>query len=167
MKYGLIIDEFVIYSVNGFGILVSFACFYYYYQYTDDKFKFERYLTGTLAGIVSVFLYVRFFYDSVSNIFEQLGFLASLCSVGMFGSPLLSISQVVKTGSALGHISLPVAASSLVVCVLWTVIGINLHDNFVTIPNGLGAGLALTQLLVYYKYRTKETISVLPSKLQQ
>ena len=125
MKYGILLDEFVMYSVNAFGLVVTSVCLYFYYQYTHDKVAMEKITLYTLVFLTTVLAYVRVCYDSlwVPDVLNQLGLLACSFTMIMFGSPLLSLSKVIRTKSVTGHISLPVAALSLAVCILWTCVG--------------------------------------------
>jgi hypothetical protein len=69
---------------------------------------FEKKTSFVLVFCIMILAYIRFFYASVVNIVDQLGLLACTFTIIMFGSPLLSLSQVLKTKSAAGYISLPV-----------------------------------------------------------
>ena len=72
MKYGILLDEFTIYFVNGFGLAVIFTCIlfifikglYYYYKYTDDKIAFEKQTAFAFVLVTVILAYVRFFYAS-------------------------------------------------------------------------------------------------------
>jgi solute carrier family 50 protein (sugar transporter) len=123
MKYGLLLDESLMYVVNGIGLLVSALCLGLYYRHSEDKALVERQIIYAFLFLVSVLSYVRFFYPIVPTILEQLGLLACVFSIIMFGSPLFSLSRVIRSGSVQGHLSLPVASLSFAVSLSWTLVG--------------------------------------------
>jgi solute carrier family 50 protein (sugar transporter) len=166
LKYGLLLQEPVIYVVNGFGLVISVICLFYYYKYSQDRVQTEQQMLYVFLFITLVLLYVRTYYSAyVSEVTDQLGFLASVSSVCMFGSPLLSLSKVLKTKSVTGHIIFPVAILSLIVCILWTMIGMFLVDDYIFYPNLIGSILAFGQVAVYIKYKNVKMIHVLPTKV--
>ena len=166
MKYGLILEEPVIYIVNAFGLVIASICIFYFYKFSEDRVKTEKLILSSFIGTCLVLVYVRVFYSSnVVTVTDVLGLLASFCSICMFGSPLLSISKVMQSKSVTGHIIFPVALLSLIVCILWTSIGFAFHDTFILIPNFIGALLASAQVLVYIKFKNVKMIHVLPTKV--
>lgn len=166
MKYGLLLQEPVIYGVNGFGLIIACICLYYYYKYTEDRVATEKKILYAFVFTTLVLLYVRVFYaDNIASVTDQLGLLSSLTSICMFGSPLLSVSKVIKTKSVTGHIIFPVAILSLIVCMLWAYVGMLLLDYYILIPNMIGTALALGQVALYIKYKNVKMIHVLPTKV--
>ena len=136
MKYGFLLQEPVIYGVNGFGLFIACVCLFYYYKYTEDRVATEKQIVYAFSFTTLVLLYVRVCYSSnVTEVTDQLGLLASITSICMFGSPLLSVSTVINTKSVTGHIIFPVAILSLIVCVLWTYVGLLLKDDYIFYPN--------------------------------
>ena len=107
--------------------------------------------------------YVRFAYNYYDDVLDQLGLLSCTFSIVMFGAPLLTLKQVITCKNASGHISLPVAALSLLVTILWTSVGVQFKDSFIIIPNALGIILSLAQLTVYWVYRPNHTL--LPTRV--
>jgi hypothetical protein len=63
------------------------------------------------------------------------------------------VANVIRSKSAVGHISLPLAGMSLLVCILWTLYGLQQEDVWITLPNGVGGLLSGLQVLVYTAYR--------------
>jgi solute carrier family 50 protein (sugar transporter) len=166
LKYGFLLEEPVIYGVNGFGLLISCICLFYYYKYSQDRIATEKQMLFTFLFTTLVLLYVRLFYASnVAQVTEQLGLLCCLASICMFGAPLLSLSKVIKTKSVSGHIIFPVAILSSIVCILWTLIGSYLRDDYIFYPNLIGSFLAFGQVGVYIKYKNVKMIHVLPTKV--
>lgn len=123
MKYGLLLDESLMYTVNGVGLLVSALCLGLYYRHSDDKVTAEKQIIYAFLFLVSVLSYVRFFYPIVPTILDQLGLLACVFSIVMFGAPLFSITRVIRSGSAQGQLSLPLASLSFAVSLSWALVG--------------------------------------------
>ena len=111
----------------------------------------EKVILGGILFLYVIFIYVNIFFGP--NTLTQLGFLTALFSMIMFGSPLLSLSKVIQSKSTTGHISLPLASISLGVCIVWTLIGMQLNDAFVIVPNFTGGVLSAIQIAVYFYFR--------------
>jgi solute carrier family 50 protein (sugar transporter) len=151
LKYGLLIHNTTISSVNLVGFSISIVSLIAYYLYTHDKDKVERKVQVTMAFLVSLLVYVTVYFSE--RVIYQLGFVTAFFGVVMFGSPLVTVSQVVKGRSTDGLLSLPMSIASFVVCALWTSIGYIMEDVFVITPNFLGGILAAVQLLLLFVYR--------------
>jgi solute carrier family 50 protein (sugar transporter) len=151
LKYGLLIQNTTISSVNMVGFTISILSLIAYYLYTLNREVVERKIQVTMGFLVAILVYVTVFFSQ--RVLNQLGFMTAFFGVVMFGSPLVTLSQVVKTKSTEGLLSLPMSLASFVVCSLWTSLGYVMEDVFVMTPNFLGGILAAGQLLLFFIYR--------------
>lgn len=69
------------------------------------------------------------------------------------GSPLLDLSKVIKLQSVQGLISLPLTILAATCSGLWTLLGFQLNDYNVIIPNLIGCVLCVVQLFIFAYYR--------------
>lgn len=70
----------------------------------------------------------------------------------MFGSPLAALRTVLQTKSA-KSIPLPFTLATVLNCFLWSVFGVmELNDKNVFVPNLLGLGLGLWQVILKIIY---------------
>jgi solute carrier family 50 (sugar transporter) len=151
LKYGLLLNNDSIISVNIVGLIIAIISIYVFFVYTHQKDDTERKIQITLAFLVAVLLYIIVFYSEETK--YQLGFVTAFFGILMFGSPLINLSRVIQTKSTVGLISLPMTAASLVVCTLWTLIGYQINDIFVILPNFAGGVLAVIQFVFILAYR--------------
>ena len=108
-------------------------------------------LALTLFGLDAFLLHV--YFSDQEQVLNLLGFVNSGISIIMFGSPLVNVVQVLKLKSYKGIISLPMAIAGLLVSALWVLLGLQMNDLFVIVPNGGGAILSGIQVLVCLYYR--------------
>lgn len=147
--YGVLKQESKIWATNGIG--VAFGLFYFlrFIKFAPPKSpsfpgSISQHISGCLAVLAaSAGVTILFQADEAAGI---IGNLAVLFCIAMFGSPLASLTTVLKTKSA-QSIPLPFTLATVVNCILWTVAGIfQMKDMKVYFPNILGLAFGLAQV---------------------
>lgn len=113
-------------------LFVWFACAADEREAVSDKVKAGALLVGTSAIMGGVRV-------------DILGYLVTLVNISMFGAPLLQIQSVLRERSSKG-LPLPTCATGLLCSSMWTVVGVQLANPPLAVPNGIGAVLNLLQL---------------------
>jgi uncharacterized membrane protein YjfL (UPF0719 family) len=147
--------------VNLFGLLVSVICLANFYKLTPQKEDTELKANVVIFGLDLLLFYVYKFYSPAVSV--QLGYINAAFSIFMFGSPLVGVSKVLRHKVTDGIISLPVALIAFIVSGMWSVLGFNIQDPFVYIPNVAGAILSLFQILLCLMYGKSERFLPLSS----
>ncbi|KAG6657966.1 bidirectional sugar transporter SWEET1-like [Carya illinoinensis] len=94
------------------------------------------------------------------------GFAASIFSIIMYASPLSIMRTVIKTKSV-EFMPFFLSLSVFLCGTSWFVFGLLGRDPFVFVQNGLGCGLGLAQLILYFIYRgNKATATVEPIDIE-
>ena len=162
LKYGLLKQEPTISAVNLYGLVISTICLYNFHHYSRLKEDVELKLATVLFFLDLFLVYV--YYSDSNQVLTLLGFVNSGFSIIMFGSPLVSILQVLKLKHARGIISLPLSIAGLLVSTLWALLGIQMQDYFVLVPNVAGAVLSAIQVIICLWFRN--STGFLPVKAQ-
>eukprot|EP00761_Pharyngomonas_kirbyi_P001562 gb/GECH01001566.1/.p1 GENE.gb/GECH01001566.1/~~gb/GECH01001566.1/.p1 ORF type:complete len:223 (+),score=34.84 gb/GECH01001566.1/:1-669(+) len=156
--YGVIIDNSLLFLVNGFGFLVSLYYHWVYLRLSDQKDKVIMYTAFTLLIYVAVCGWISFGVTTFDVAQRHLGVTCSICAICLFGSPLATIQKVIKEQNADSIPGIFVLMSTL--CSLfWWMYGTSKHDVFVSFPNFLGFCLSIIQLVVKFIYRTSKSSS--------
>eukprot|EP01135_Chromosphaera_perkinsii_P004199 Nk52_evm18s271 gene=Nk52_evmTU18s271 len=150
-EYGVLIGDFVLILVNGTGL--CFAMFYIlvYYRYSGTKKVDVR--KGVILCMVLTFLITLYVCvePTRSVAVYRLGLVSSCFSVVMFGSPLASVVQVIRSGST----ETMVFRLTLMCCIVswtWVAYGFAMGDIFIKVPNTIGGCLSLLQMSLFVIY---------------
>ncbi|GER46696.1 bidirectional sugar transporter SWEET3 [Striga asiatica] len=123
-------QNFTVATVNGEDILLEFSFVIIYFYFASAKWKAKK--GGhrkTLVGSVGL-----------------------VASIGMYGSPLVAVKQVVQTKSV-EFMPFYLSFFSFLASTLWLFYGLLSHELFLAAPKFVGSPLGFVQLLVYCKYR--------------
>ncbi|KAL7752765.1 hypothetical protein RI367_001767 [Sorochytrium milnesiophthora] len=152
-KYGVLLGDTTVTSVNVVGLILSVYYTYTYYMYSDQQASHvERLVVYAALVVYPVLIYVRM--TSLQHAIDFLGPMACVCTVIMFGSPLVSLSRVIQTKNT-SSMSFPLSLASFIVSTIWFLYGKVANNSNITIPNGLGAVLAVVQVGVLLYYNNK------------
>ncbi|CAG5121464.1 unnamed protein product [Candidula unifasciata] len=151
VKYGLMTDNKNVILTSGQATILQFLYICIYYAYTSQK----RFLTGMiligLIGLVVPFVYVTYFENEADIAVRNLGLYCCFLSVIVYASPLATLTEVVKERST-HSISLPLCFFNFLCAVEWTLYGLAISDQMLTIPNALGVVLGLVQFFLFCFY---------------
>ena len=138
-----------------FGLVVSILCLLNFYHYSRQKEDLETKLITVVLFLDAFLIFIVFSSQDI----DLLGFVNSVFSIIMFGSPLVNLVQVYRLKNAKGIISLQLALAGLVVSTLWVLLGLEMHDPFVIVPNFCGAILSAIQVLVCFYYQSNTSFT--------
>ncbi|CAI9756374.1 unnamed protein product [Fraxinus pennsylvanica] len=146
-------------SINSFGCAIETIYIALYLLYAS---KIIRNHTVKLLGLVDVavfaviFLASFFIFDGETRV-RVVGWICVAVSVSVFAAPLSITFQVVRTKSVE---FMPFFLSFFLTlsAVMWFAYGVLLKDLCIALPNVLGFGLGLVQMLLYGIYRNPKPV---------
>lgn len=146
------VDDIPMCLVNSLGLIVNIGVTVSYYVVVPParKAHLETQMCGAFGFLTAVLLVVRFGWVSI----EQLGIIATGCSMAMLGAPLSSVLWIVRMQDS-SPLHPPMIASTLASCSVWMAYGIARRDRFLIIPNAIGVALACAQGGVWYFFRKR------------
>ena len=154
-SYGLLKREVRIWATNGIGI--AFAL-YYFFTFSCHSPPKSPTIPGSIQqhvranAVVVAATFASIYLSPISDPASWIGNIAVLFCVAMFGSPLAALRTVLQTKSA-KSIPLPFTLATVLNCFLWSVFGVmELNDKNVFVPNLLGLGLGLWQVILKIIY---------------
>ncbi|XP_078572201.1 sugar transporter SWEET1-like [Branchiostoma floridae x Branchiostoma japonicum] len=151
LKYGVLVQDKTLVVVNSIGALLQTSYLVVYYVYTKQKNTLHNQLLAGGAVLFPVLIYVKFFSPDDSVAAFHLGLMASGCAVLMYGSPLATMAEVLKTRCT-ETMTPALSVANLVVSSEWYIYGRLVNDLFIQVPNLLGALLGLIQLALLVCY---------------
>jgi len=150
-KYSILIDDFAFMVTCVVGVTSQLLYMMIYYMYTRDKKEIHMQCCCACLFVFPVLLYVKYFAPDQKTALYYLGCICCLCSVLSYGSPLISVAQVIKTKST-ECMTFAMCFANFLVSFLWTTYGHLIGDNFVKFPNLLGFLLCVAQMSLFICY---------------
>lgn len=133
-----------------------------YARYTKERAYVAKAVGVSVLVMIPASLYVALYsggvvHQSHDSFKLTLGYLADIQNFFMYLAPLEKVKQVIFTKSAA---SIPVLISSAIFanCSLWLATGIATSDNFIIVPNTVGATLGAIQVALFFIYRPKKHV---------
>ena len=83
---------------------------------------------------------------------ETIGLIASIITIIMFISPVDQIRDIIKDKTSHG-VSPIIYGMMILNGIFWVIYGLGINNNFIIIPNAVGAVLGAVTLTVIYRYR--------------
>ncbi|XP_038044669.1 sugar transporter SWEET1-like [Patiria miniata] len=151
LKYGILKEDNALIIVNTAGVILQSIYIFIYYLHEFEKVSIHKKLLYAGVFIFPVLSYVKFYVDDVGTALGQLGLIGCFCSVIMYGSPLSTLADVIRTQST-ASMAFPLCLANFLVAAEWAVYGHIIMDNFVKVPNIIGALLGFIQLMLFYCY---------------
>jgi solute carrier family 50 protein (sugar transporter) len=150
LKYGILKQQPAVIYTNTYGLLVSVICVVNYYSLAPDKDEIEAKIHTTL--FLALFLLFYLHWSFSQNTIYHLGLLASTQSVIQMATPFSTIPSILKFKSVEGYISLSASVISMAVSLFWLLLGMDLQDDFIRIPNALGVCFSFGQIILCLIY---------------
>ncbi|XP_020898805.1 sugar transporter SWEET1 [Exaiptasia diaphana] len=170
-KYGLLIDDFPITFVSGAGMVSQSIYIFIYYINTREKRSAAIKILWSFLGVTSVLSYIKYYVEDLETAIRHLGLICSGFSVAVYGSPLVSLAQVVKQKST-EYLTFSLCLANFVVSLQWFMYGHLVQDAYIKLPNALGVLLSVIQLSLFILYPSAPQRTVIytpgskPSKLE-
>lgn len=128
-----------------------------YTRWSTERAYIAKAVGAVLLLVIPATIYVVLFavdtiHQSKGDFKLVLGYATNIQNMCAFLAPLEKVKQVLVTKSAA---PIPVLMSSAIFvnCVLWMASGVVKSDNFLIVPNVIGAALGAIQVALYFIYR--------------
>lgn len=108
---------------------------------------------------------MRWWSTTLSSKSSVIGLVTDVINIGMYGSPLVVMAQVIRTKSN-QYLPLGVSAMGFTISALWAAQGLALQNKAVLIPNILGVILNAGQLLLWTAYQDRDRASEAQERLR-
>ncbi|CAI9785047.1 unnamed protein product [Fraxinus pennsylvanica] len=155
-------------SINSFGFIIETIYIALYLVYASKNI---RYHTIMLLGLLDVVVFaiiflVSFFIFNGNTRILVIGWICVAVSVCVFAAPLSIVFKVVRTRSVE---FMPFFLSFFLTlsAVMWFAYGVLQKDLCIALPNVLGFGLGLVQMLLYGIYRKSKPVIIEEKKLPE
>ncbi|XP_064648562.1 sugar transporter SWEET1-like [Lineus longissimus] len=153
LKYGFLKEDTALIVVNIFGMCLQFCYMTVYYSYTNQKSSLHRQMLIGVLAIFPILMHIRSLTDP-ELAKRRLGLYCCSMSVVSYGSPLSSVSEVIRTKNS-GVMSFPLVIANVIVGVEWSLYGVLRQDRFLQVPNMIGTVLGFLQLLLFFRFPMK------------
>jgi len=148
--YGILKRDMLLCIVNSVGCITQALYMFVFLQNCDNKPIHLKKIFFVGTGAAVVLFFINFGPESIDPIY-YLGLVASSITVIMFGSPLSTMSEVIRSQNA-ETMSPILSVMTVLVSGIWFIYGYMINDRFVQIPNLLGCLLGIGQLYLIKKY---------------
>ncbi|XP_021770832.1 bidirectional sugar transporter SWEET17-like [Chenopodium quinoa] len=165
--YGLIKPEYLVSTINGFGVVVEIIYVIVFLVFAPRRLKVKTWiLVGLLdLGFLAAAIIVPKLALQQKYQIDALGFLCAGLNVVMYGSPLAAMKTVVTTKSV-EYMPFLLSFFLFLNGATWTFYAVLRRDFYLMVPNGIGCFLGVLQLVLYAIYRNaKPSKSDLSEKL--
>ncbi|CAK1552179.1 unnamed protein product [Leptosia nina] len=154
LLYGLTKNDGNMILVNVVGVIFMIAYTVIFYLYTLKKSLVLRQSYVTVGLCLFMMGYVNVEEDN-EVLLNRLGTLACCLTLVTVASPMSKLFYVIKTKST-ECLPFPMILMTFIVMALWFLYGMIEEDIYLTIPNLIGASLALAQLSLFIIFPSKQ-----------
>ncbi|MCD9640236.1 Bidirectional sugar transporter sweet1 [Datura stramonium] len=152
-------DNILIATINGAGAAIELIYVLIFFFYAPNKQKGK--ILAMFVLVVSAFtgaavISVLAFHGKNRKLF--CGTAATVFSIVMYGSPLSIIRLVIRTKSV-EYMPFFLSFAVVVSCTCWFVYAMLGMDPFIGTSTGVGLGLGLVQLILYFIYCDKSVLN--------
>ncbi|KAG8178697.1 hypothetical protein JTE90_011623 [Oedothorax gibbosus] len=155
LMYGILLGDGTMKAVNSICVLLQISYAISYFINTYSKERAQRLISIVAAFLLAVYAYGFHIADEPTAKIT-FGYLASLGSIAAFGSPLVSLGEVIRSKSS-ETLPFTVIFSSFIVGSSWFYYGILVENSFIQVPNLIGAILSAIQLGLIAIYPSKKS----------
>ncbi|XP_030544138.1 bidirectional sugar transporter SWEET1-like isoform X2 [Rhodamnia argentea] len=145
-------DNLLISIISGIGVVIELAYVLIFITYAPKK---ERAKIMELSGLALI-LFITFAFVSLFALHGKTrklfcGITLDISSTFMYASPLSVMMLVIKMKSA-EFMPFLLSLFTFLCGTFWLAYGLLSRDPFLIVPNGLGTGLGIAQLILYAMY---------------
>ncbi|KAH7528484.1 bidirectional sugar transporter SWEET5 [Ziziphus jujuba] len=146
-------DSILVITINGIGFVIEFiyvSIFFIYSSWANRrKILIILAIEAVFVTIIAVVTLNAFHNTDDRSMF--VGILAIIFNVIMYASPLTVMRMVIKTKSV-KYMPFFLSLANFCNGVVWVVYALLKFDQYILIPNALGTGSGLIQLILYATY---------------
>ncbi|KAE8772654.1 Protein RUPTURED POLLEN GRAIN 1 [Hordeum vulgare] len=154
--YGLPIvhpNSFLVITINGIGIIIETIYLSIFFLYSPPKKRLKMLIVlgfevVFVASVVTGVLISTHTHEDRSRI---VGIICIIFGTIMYAAPLTVMGKVIKTKSV-EYMPFTVSLANTINGGCWLAYGLIKFDLYVTIPNAIGTGLGIFQLILYLCY---------------
>ncbi|EDO37599.1 predicted protein [Nematostella vectensis] len=150
-KYGLLTKDFPITVISAAGIIFQSLYLLIFYLNSRDKKTLNPKLFWSFCLVCGVLSYIKYHVMDKETAVFHLGLVCSVFSVAVYGSPLVSLATVIRKKST-ECLTFSLCLANFLVSLQWAMYGKLAQDNFITVPNSVGALLGSLQLSLFVCY---------------
>ncbi|CAH9112810.1 unnamed protein product [Cuscuta europaea] len=152
-------------SINSIGCVIETLYISIFLAYASKNVKRQtvKMLFLLVGGLYSVILLVTMFPLKGNLRVSVVGWICVAFSVSVFAAPLSILFQVVKTKSV-EYMPFNLSFFLTLTAVMWFGYGLLLKDMCIAIPNVLGFGLGMIQMVLYGIYKNKKPAEMVDHK---
>ncbi|XP_058739194.1 bidirectional sugar transporter N3 [Vicia villosa] len=149
-------DAFLLITINSFGCVVEtiYIILYIIYAPREARNLTFKLVSAMNVGSFALILLVTNYAVHGPVRVQVLGWICVSLSVSVFAAPLSIVAQVVRTKSV-EFMPFNLSFTLTLSATMWFGYGLFLKDICIALPNVLGFGLGLVQMLVYAIYRNR------------
>ncbi|KAK4365864.1 hypothetical protein RND71_013744 [Anisodus tanguticus] len=146
-------------TINGAGAAIELVYLLIFFLYTPNKQKgkiLAMFVLVILAFAGAAVISVLAFHGKNRKLF--CGTAATIFSIVMYGSPLSIIRLVIRTKSV-EYMPFFLSFAVVISCSCWFIYAMLGMDPFIGISTGVGLGLGIVQLILYFIYCDKKVLN--------
>ncbi|XP_059909697.1 sugar transporter SWEET1 [Gadus macrocephalus] len=151
LYYGMLKKDGTVILVNVIGACLQVLYIISYCHYTKEK----RHVMGkssVAAGVLAAgWLYFCVLLPPGEDQLAQLGLTCSVVTVCMYASPLIDLVGIVRRRN-LECLSFPLTVATFFTSTSWVLYGLQLHDNYIMVPNTPGIFTSLIRLFLFWRF---------------
>ncbi|KAF7847182.1 hypothetical protein BT93_L3250 [Corymbia citriodora subsp. variegata] len=150
-------DNLLLLIISSIGVVIELTYVLIFITYAPKK---ERpnimRLSGLALSLILTFAFVSLFalHGKTRKLF--CGIMLDILSTITYASPLSVMMLVIKTKSV-EFMPFLLSLSSFLCAIFWLAYGLLSRDPFLIVPNGLGTGLGIVQLILYAMYHKNQS----------
>ncbi|XAR67869.1 hypothetical protein NMG60_11002802 [Bertholletia excelsa] len=146
-------------TINSFGCFIETIYIALYLFYAPKKVKVQTVtlLVLMVGGFGLVLGLTHFVFNAPTRV-RIVGWICLVFSVSVFAAPLCIVRQVMRTKSA-EFMPFSLSLTLTINAVMWFFYGLLINDYNIAVPNVLGFGFGIVQMVLYWMYRTPKKAS--------
>ncbi|KAK6937435.1 SWEET sugar transporter [Dillenia turbinata] len=162
-------NGFMLITINSIGCVMESTYLIMYIIYAPKKAKLHTAKLLTLLNVVAYGLIIlsTFLFLKGSQRVTIVGWICAVFSVSVFAAPLSIMRRVIKTKST-EYMPFSLSLCLTICAILWFFYGFLIKDMYIAVPNVLGFGFGIAQMILYMMYKDgKKQMRVLPESTLQ
>ncbi|KAL5851011.1 hypothetical protein ACOSQ4_009024 [Xanthoceras sorbifolium] len=162
-------DGLLIYAVNGAGsvLQLTYVTLFLIYAPRHKKIKMAKlaaiFDVGFLGTVIAVTLLA---FHRLSLRLTFVGIIGATLTVGMYASPLLIMTTVIKTKSV-EYMPFWLSLFLFLNAGVWSIYSVLVKDIYIGVPNSIGFVLGSAQLIIYVIYKNKSKSTKPPEVMEE
>ncbi|XP_014254169.1 sugar transporter SWEET1 [Cimex lectularius] len=150
LKYGHILNDATITSVNLFGFVLNILYLSLFYYYTNEREQLLKNTIKILLGVGAIYGYTVAEFSPTRLEFNY-GIIITVLMLFHIATPLLDLKTIIANKDT-GSLPFPMIFSGAVVTFLWLLYGIIIENAFIQFQNVIAFSLLAFQLLLFLIY---------------